>query len=443
MTDAGVADAGVTDAGVTDAGVADAGVRDAGTPDAGAPDAGYAHPVDIINGQLLRDGSPWVPKSVHITAFLGPRALEGAAYQSAQDAWGQAEIDAIKAVGADTVLFALAENFYDPMCDGTGNYAWCVTPAGAGVTPGVPLYDYDHIISTVEAAWRLARSNGLNVVLMLNSANGGGSPAQTTQWADDMTVRAAMTLCRFACSDRGTMWELYGEPNLGNDIFNSNGWQRIHDMYQPMVDALRAVGSRQVLWQDGRHISGVLTEGDGGFVATSQLVNDPLGKLGYAVHPFPENKEQKPGYFDYLTPAAWDFYFGNWCRATNPLTGHRNVCFLLQYFSGSKANCYDGVNPPPPQPVDAGLFVPPETSPVLVQRMLQYATTNGWGINWYAFDLSGRMTTNLTSFELSAFNHLPGPRGQPFSVCADYGGGNYGPGEMMRAYNLSGDTSIH
>lgn len=99
---------------------------------------------------------------------------------------------------------------------------------------------------------------------------------------------------------------------------------------------------------------------------------------------------------------------------------------------------HDGVNPPPPQ--DAGLpaEMPDATSPVLVQSMLQYAQSNGWGINWYAFDLPGRMTTDLTTWQLSAFNH--GPSGQgPFKACDK---GNYGPGEMMKAFNLTGDTSI-
>ncbi len=441
-SDGGAPDGAITDSGSTDGGAQDGGAQDAGPTDAGATDAGYPHPVDVVNGQLLRDGVPWVPRSVHIVGFLGPRDLEGPSYQNARDAWGQAEIDAIKAAGADTVLFALAENFFDPQCDGTGSLSWCVTPSDAGVPAGVPLYDYANQVAEVETAWRLTRSNGLNVVLMLNSASSGGSPAQTTQWADDMTVRAAQRLCSFSCQDPGTMWELYGEPNLGHDITAPSAWKAIHDSFQPMVDALRAAGSRQVLWQDGRHISGVLTEADGGFVGSSLLVSDPLGKLGYAVHPFPENQEQKATDFDYLLPADWDRYFGNWCRAVNPLTGQRNVCFLAQYFSGSKANCYDGVNPPPPQTTGLPSEWPGATSPALVQSLMQYAAANGWGINWYAFDLPGRVTTDLSNWTLSSFLHGAGGHGGAFSVCSDYGGGNDGPGEMMKAYNADGDTRV-
>ncbi len=397
--------------------------------------AGYPHPVDIdvVTGTLRRDGVAWVPKSVHLVAFLGPRALESTAYQKARDAWGQRELDAIAAAGAATVLFALAENFFDPQCD--GRIGWCQS------ADGVPLYDYAGHVADVRAAWHLARTNGFNVVLMLNSADGGGSPAETTQWPDDMTVRAAQTLCSFACGDPGTMFELYGEPNLGHDLANPNGWVALRDAYQPMVDALRAAGSTQVLWQDGRHISSVLTEQDGSFVPADELVTDPLNQLGYAVHPFPENAEQKEGYFDYLRPTDWDRYFGNWCRATNPRTGRRNTCFLAQYFSGSRANCYDGLNPPPPQVEGLPSEWPGATSPLLVQSLLQYAAANHWGINWYAFDLAGRVTTSLDTFELSSFLHSPGG-GRGFGRCADYGGGNHGPGEMMRAYHLTGDTGI-
>ncbi len=48
--------------------------------------------------------------------FPRTTGTEATAYQNARDAWGQAEIDAIKSVGADTILFALVENFLDPQC---------------------------------------------------------------------------------------------------------------------------------------------------------------------------------------------------------------------------------------------------------------------------------------------------------------------------------------
>ncbi len=93
---------------------------------------------------------------------------------------------------------------------------WCATPGisatGATVTPGQDLYDYDNYVAGVVAAWRLARANGLNVIFMMNSSAGGGSPPQTTQWADDMTKRAILTLCDHVCSDRGTMWGSMASP---------------------------------------------------------------------------------------------------------------------------------------------------------------------------------------------------------------------------------------
>ncbi len=49
------------------------------------------------------------------------------------------------------------------------------------------------------------------------------------------------------------------------------------------------------------------------------------------------------------------------------------------------------------------------------------------------------------TWKLSSFEHNRNGTATPFSVCNDYATGvdNYGPGEMMRAYFRTGDTTVH
>ncbi len=77
-SEAAAADAAATaDGGADAAPTADGG--DAGAPTADGGDAGAppVRAVSIHDGQLWRDGVPWVPKAVHIDAFLGPRGARG------------------------------------------------------------------------------------------------------------------------------------------------------------------------------------------------------------------------------------------------------------------------------------------------------------------------------------------------------------------------------
>jgi endoglucanase len=237
----------------------------------GCPHGGCA---SISGTTLQRDGHPWTPKGVQLVGFVAPaNALKGG-YVAAHQHFGQAEFDAMKSYGADFVRFQISH---------------------PGLDTGSPLYSTSYLDSLMSGV-KLARQNGFTVVLSVqDQPPSGETPSLARPLPDAATVAIWQRLAPKFASDTGVMYELFNEP------FKSatpEGWAAWQAAMQPAIDAIRASGARNIIVVEGL--------GMGHRLDGAPALHDPTGQLAYGIHPY--------FWKGYVTPAAWDRYFGDFAQ---------------------------------------------------------------------------------------------------------------------------------
>ncbi len=293
--------------------------------------------IGVSGNRLTRNGQPWTPKGLSMIGAL----TKGSAVTAYQH-WGTAELAAAASWGADALRFQVSQPSLDPQ-DAQYSAAY---------------------LTRVESMVSLAEAHGFALILSMQDQSLAGGNADPLPTAS--TVRAWQKLAPVFAADRNVIYELYNEPDNAADAAGWAAWKNGTATtvgHQHLVDVIRAAGAKNVLLADGARKAEILTG--------VPLLNDPLGRMGYASHPY---------YVDSINghPTAWDDRFGN-LSATVPVV-------VTEWNDTSTGTCE----------ADA-----PTRAPQLVTYLGQHHI----GIFGWAFDLPGTLVkdwswtpTTLTGF---------------------------------------------
>src|SRR5690606_20189866 len=204
---------------------------------------------------LLRDGKRWYPKGMTFFGRLipdGHKSDNSTLY--AQRRFGQEYMDALKWLGGDTVRLQIGLPFLDPKSD---------------------YFDPAYIEQVADAV-NLARDNGMTVILSMQWQRRVNVPGGEKKMPGESTLRAwEYTAPKFR-TDKGVMYELFNEPTTGKNP-SRNQWMRWQTGHQEIVDLIRSKKIQNVLIVDGPAEGKILSE--------DYLIDDPLNKTVYAIHP--------------------------------------------------------------------------------------------------------------------------------------------------------------
>ena len=238
--------------------------------------AAAADDVTVDGNTLLKDCRPWSPRGLSFFGRLVPRDWPvGPDTAAAREAFGPWTVDAVKAIGGDTMRLQVGTPFLDPRS---------------------PAYREGYL-DDVRAAVRMARSSGLAVILSMQWAQRVRvEPVEKTPQGG--ALRAWQRLGPAFADDRGIVFELFNEPG-SPPVPGAAAWAAWHDGHQAIIDDLRRRGVHNTLLVDGANW-GKLLEG-------SPALRDPEGDLAYAVHPYL--------FGDMLDAGMWERHFGAFAQS--------------------------------------------------------------------------------------------------------------------------------
>lgn len=264
-------------------------LSDAGASGGGAVEFGRTDPspgVTVSGPRFLRNGVPWVPRGLSLIGALSPDNT-GAGGEANAHLNGTLMREA-KAWGADAVRFNVSQR---------------------GLDPQDSLYSSAYV-ERVRQAVALSRSFGFAVILSVQDQGLGGGNRHPQP--SPATLRDWQTLTSMFNDDREVIYEIFTEPQNKADAAGWAVWRNggpaadnLGDPavgHQAVLDAIRATGSTNLVLADGAQFGHNL-EG-------IPVLSDPLGKLGYAIHPYISSVTRDP--------ANWDAAFGD-AAATLPV----------------------------------------------------------------------------------------------------------------------------
>lgn len=293
----------------------------------------FAGTVEIKDGRFFRNGEPWIAEGVTLVGFVAPENLLRPAYASARKKWGPKLLSNIKSFGADTIRFQVSQSSLDPASKN---------------------YDSSYEGQVLDAV-ALARTNGFVVIVSMQWQPPAGSPDQKNM-PSDVTQGAWRQIARHFRGDSEILLEIFNEPGLKED--NAANWRVWQQTMQPLVDVIRGE-TDNILLLDGLR--------GGKYLTDVPSVHDPLGRLGYAIHPFLMKFNR--------TPAQWEKNWGAFAR------GRPVIATAFAASSDRKAQCFDRV---------------PETT----EELFQYLRSLNIGLVVWAFDLAGiQRGGKLTDFD--------------------------------------------
>ncbi|HVH02022.1 MAG TPA: cellulase family glycosylhydrolase [Amaricoccus sp.] len=247
---------------------------------AGTAGAGRASgDVSVEGNRFLRDGRPWVAEGVTLVGLVSPerRVRDKPTYAAARAAFGDDMLAEVRRFGADTVRFQVSQ---------------------AGLDPRSPIHDPDYRQEVLDGI-ALTRAAGFNVIISMQWQGVSGK-RDPTGLPSATTRRAWREIAPAFAEDRGILLEVFNEPAIRHST--PRDWGKWAEGVQPLIDTLRAAGSKNVLLLGGVQFSR-------SFYGAPELT-DPLGQLGYAVHPFLDRHN--------LTREQWEKRFGDWAE-THPV----------------------------------------------------------------------------------------------------------------------------
>ena len=287
--------------------------------------------ITVSGNRLLRNGNPWVPRGFTLVGALSPDNSGSAGTANAH--LTDAEMVVAKSWGADAVRFQVSQRGFDPQ-DSLYNAAY---------------------LDRVRAAVALARGHGLAVILSVQDQGLGGGTRHPQPSA--ATLRDWQTITSMFNGDHDLMYEMFNEPQNTDD---AAGWAVWRDGgpadgnqgtpavgHQAVLDAIRATGATNVVLADGARYAQSL--------AGVPLLDDPLGQVAYAVHPYldyvnryPQSWEQNFGYLAATKPVVateWNVHsFSNQCKPDWPTNAPLLLDFLASHEIGMFGWALDLIN---------------------------------------------------------------------------------------------------
>jgi endoglucanase len=228
--------------------------------------------VSVSGNQLLKDGALWVPHCVQLVAFVAPPAAQAPPFTGAYAHYSTAELDAIKAWGADCIRFQLSQPGADP-------------------TNTEGLYDPTFVATFVQAV-KYTRSIGLNAIVSIQDESQSGETSPTAL-PNAITNGVWSNLTKLLNGDDGIIYEMMNEPSLTANVANWQAWQ---SAMNTVIQTIRASGATNTLLGDGLNTGLTL---DGLIPLT-----DPLNEVFYSSHPYYHSAADE-------TEPIWATRFGN------------------------------------------------------------------------------------------------------------------------------------
>lgn len=297
--------------------------------------------ISVHGTMLYRNGRPWVPRGVVLVAFTAPQSALRGPFVAARKKFGAAELRQVRRFGADLIRFQVSQSAIDP---DSRRYS--------------PRY-----IDALARAVDLARGMGFAVIVSLQLRPfeaGYGMPGAAT-------VRAWRQLAPRFGADSDVMFELYNEPTLRQPT--PANWAAWRDATQPVLDAIRSAGARNIVIVDGLAAGRILS-------GAPQL-RDPLSKVVYGIHPYPVKGN--------ATRSDWDRNFGNFADHHPVLATEWNALPRI----GCSA-----------------------VMPDVARDLLNYLRQKHIGVVGWAFDYPGTLFEGETTIETNYQGFSCGPSGK-------------------------------
>jgi endoglucanase len=282
--------------------------------DGGRAAAAAAPTVTVSGVHLMRNGQVWLPKGV---SMVGSLTCDKA--PDSYTHWGTAELTAAKSFGADVMRFQASQPYLDPQ---SSLYQ--------------PAY-LDRIKSMVAAA----QSSGFVVVLSMQDHGFLACGDDSTLVPTSATRRAWKRLATPFLTNAGVIFELFNEPSNADTAAGWKLWKSGGSGYvghQRIVDDLRTMGAKNVLFVDGAKKAETLTG--------APMLNDPLKKLAYAIHPYsmasintdPKSWDKRWGFMTAKAPVVaseWNSQsMRAGCRTDDPVLAAKLVPWLKSHGIG-------------------------------------------------------------------------------------------------------------
>jgi hypothetical protein len=317
--------------------------------------AANAANVTVSGTDFLLDGKPWIPKGVVLVGSLAPAEdFKRSAYAKAYESFTPDLLQQIKRFGADVVRLKANAFALDPQS---------------------PQHKPDYRDKLLAIVQQVRDAGFIVIVSMLEPGTFKGDPS-FSRMPSEATGRAWAPLIPRLGKDRGVILELFDEPSAKEP--SRDNWEKWRAGMQSTVDSVRRAGAENVVLLDGLRNGHIL---DG-----APKINDPLGQLGYAVHPYLTRRNNEP--------REWDHSFGNFAKSRPVMATEWNA------LSNRPAQCEANT---------------PET----VQQFFAYLRRLRVGLVLWAYDLPGVQRDGvLTSFK----GHRCGP------------GTLFGAGEAVKEY---------
>ncbi len=232
--------------------------------------------VAIVDNHLVRDGRPWVPHGFYQIAFEVPPTNthpDHPFWTVASQNYTPDEYDGMRRFGADSVRIQVAQ---------------------PGLDPRSGLFDARYRDRALGAV-RAARAAGLAVIISVQDEKQTGETAPAGV-PNEATRRVWREIAPVFGRDRNVVYELLNEPQLPPSAPN---WQQWRAAMDETIRTVREAGAVNVVVADGL--------GMGQDLSGAPRLDDPLGQVAYASHPYANHPFGQ-------TPAAWDLKFGNFAR---------------------------------------------------------------------------------------------------------------------------------
>jgi hypothetical protein len=253
------------------------------TASSSVPEAPAAEPGVTVDGELLlRDGEPWVPRGFNMIGLLTPAWCDRATGIAAREHFGAEELAAAREWGADALRFQVSQR---GLAD-----------------PAVSKKERAAYLTAVVDRVAQARVAGFAVIVSMQDQNYGCGDVHPLPSAATMDAWSAVVPA--LREDPGVLFELFNEPRNEAD---AAGWSQWRDGgpspdpnlgdpavgHQALVDHVRGLGSTNVLIADTARLG----ERSTGL----PLLEDPLDRMAYAIHP----------YYYVRGESWWDAHYGD------------------------------------------------------------------------------------------------------------------------------------
>jgi endoglucanase len=332
--------------------------------------------VSVSGRQFLRDGQSWVPKGLVSVAFNATPKTRSGLFLTAYNNMSANELSAMKAWGADTVRFMVAQPALDPQD---------------------PVFYDSTFLGDIQTAVSEARAAGLNVIVTVQDESGTGEPSPMTL-PTAATGRVWQILAGAFSSDTGIMFEIMNEPQPTPSAAN---WQAWASAMNSMISIIRTSGAKNVLIADGLGFAEYLTG--------APALDDPLQQVAYADHPYPHSNTDQ-------SKTGWDSKFGDFAESTDA------PVIITEWSDENEPN---------------GVFAYCDSNtPQAALNFLAYLKSMNIGLIGLGYDLPNQPAVPRDGRVMVDFNGTP----STLANGASCGDADFGPGSVLQAYFRTGNV---